>query len=125
MVAATGPPGAVGGCDQGIGFSCCEELEHRFGVPFGWDRKDAGDRRSVFELAWHGMGEDGPDRAESCVTGRDAVAAFMLKVVEEGGDVRGIEMVEIDALGSGGGPVGEERDEHPPRVPVRGDRVLG
>jgi hypothetical protein len=49
----------------------------------------------------------------------------MFKVSEERGDVAGIDVVEVDVLDPGPGPDGEERDEHPPRIPVSADGVFG
>jgi hypothetical protein len=69
VIAAAGPPGAVGCRDQGIGLVDGEELEHRLEVAFGWNGEHAGDGGGVFDVAEHGLGEHGPDRAQSGVAG--------------------------------------------------------
>src|SRR6201984_22250 len=70
-----------------------------------------------------GPAEHGADRGESGVAGSGVVATSLFEVVEEPGDVRCGDDVEVG--GGGGNPEcgGQVLEKHPPGVAVGTDRV--
>jgi hypothetical protein len=62
---------------------------------FGRDLDHAGDRRGVLGVTQRGVAVERVDRGESRVAGLAAVAAVLLKVVEERSDQRRVEITEI------------------------------
>jgi len=63
------------------------------------------------------------DRGEAGVAGGDADVAVSLEMVEEGADVPGIEVVEVERAGGHAGGVVQVAEQEPQAVPVGGDGV--
>ena len=125
VIAPTGPGVAIGRGEQRLDFGFGQERDQRFLEPLGRDREHAADRVGVFGVFERCVVEQRADCGEPGVAGADAVAAFVLEVIEERADQRRVEIVEIQLAGLLAGPLGGEREQQPERVAVGSDRVLG
>jgi hypothetical protein len=66
-------------------------------VALGPVLQDALDRRGVFGVTRHAVAVEGADGGQAGVAGAGAASAVAFEVVEERGDQRRIELVEIEA----------------------------
>jgi hypothetical protein len=69
------------------------------------------------------VGEQGVDGGESVVAGLRCVVAVVFEVIEEGGDERRVEIVDVEATGRGAGLLGGEGEQQPEGEPVGVDGV--
>jgi hypothetical protein len=123
VVSSSGPGGGVGRGEQRGGLWIGEVVDQGPLEPFGWDRQDAFDERGVFGVSQGSEPEQLADRSESGVSGRDAVAALVLEVVEERPDRLGVEIGDVELGWLLAGLLGDEHEQELERVTVGGDRV--
>ena len=123
VVAPAGPGGAVGCGEQRVDLGFGEERDERPLEALGWDREDAADRGGVLGVLERRVVKQRADRGQAGVAGADAVAAFVLEMVEERADQRRVEIVDVQLAGLLAGPLLGEREQQPQRVAVGRDRV--
>jgi hypothetical protein len=63
------------------------------------------------------------DRREAVVATAHAVAASVLKVLQERSDQRRVELGDVQLAGRLAGPLGSEAEQQPERLAIGGDRV--
>ena len=89
---------------------------------FRWE-PDPFDVGGAFGMAQGSEPEQRANRGQPGVAGPNAVAPFVLEMVEEGGDRLGVELFEIKAGGSGAGLFGNEGVQQFEGVAVGGHGV--
>src|SRR3954453_16642898 len=74
-------------------------------------------------MAEGGVAEERADGGEARVAGAHAVAAFLLEVVQEAADERGVEVGQVELTGLFAGAVLRVAQHQPPGVTVGGDGI--
>src|SRR5574337_2019783 len=123
VVSPPGPGRPIGGGKQCADFRLGEEGHEPSVEALRRDGKNALDEGGAIGMTKGGVSEQRADRGEPSVASARAIFALVLKVVEEGADQRGIEIVDIQLGWFLARLVGGEDQQQPPRVPVRGERI--
>lgn len=122
LVPSAGPDGGVDRVEQGLHLCGGEVGQVRSRVFLDGDRLD---RRDGVEVFGHGRaveGQQGLDRGQPQVAGGDAVAAFVLEVVEELGDATVVDVWQFECVGRQLRAFGDEGQQQGPAVAVGPDR---
>jgi hypothetical protein len=99
VVAPAGPSGQVTSAEQRAGLGVAEVGDQVALGALGRDRQDTLDRACVLGVAQGKVAEQGVDRCQAAVAGRDAVAPVLLQVFQERGDQRRVEVGDVQAAG--------------------------
>ena len=95
VVATADPAGAVRRGEQRVDLFRGEVGDDCAVEPFGRDRDHARDQRGVLGVAQRGEAEHRMDRRQPRVASPGAVPAFVLEMVEERGDQRRVEILDL------------------------------
>jgi hypothetical protein len=121
VVAPAGPVRLVAGGQERVSLVRGEVGDAGAVAALAGDGQDPLDQRAVPGMAQRRIGEEGMDGRETGVAGPGAVAPFVLEVLQERGDHRGIEIGDAERAGGFAGAPGGEAGEQPERVAVGGD----